>query len=141
MNNTAQKLKKTNKKLANKRRASNQERESYKRKASSLYRKTPEYGYWFSNSDYDRVGLRYNARHHFLAYALVRGRAYRTVEKRCDPNNGPSISSITSVLEDHRDFESIEVNEWLDKVISVDGIRGWLKGKPMEPFPRAEIAA
>jgi hypothetical protein len=122
MYNTTKKLKVTIKRLAEEKISTSRDRKAFKKKASPKFKKTPEYHCWFLESDCDRKAKRYGIRHHLLAYALLRGRPYRTVEKKC--RRKPDASSIKLALMMNMDFEAPEDMEPLDELIS--NIEEWL---------------
>jgi len=140
MNNTVKRLKASIKQLAEKKVRTTQERVEFKRNASPEFRQSAEYRDWFEPFDDIRDDIRYDIRNHLLAYALVRGRPYKTVERKCREGNKPWASSIQFVLENHTDFEVPGEAERLDELI--DSIEEWLDTPATEsPSEATEAAA
>lgn len=78
-------------------------------------KQVPEYQSWFVPVDHRRVFVRYEIRHHLLAYAYVRGRAYRRVENRC--LSAPQATKIVKILHDHGYYEyqmAEKIPAWLE---------------------------
>jgi len=93
-------------------------------------KQTAAYRAWFGPVDDERADLKHKIRHHLLAYALVRGRAYRTVERRCADDNKPWESSIEAALRVH------------DAPVVKGAVRAWLDTPATESPPEAtEVAA
>lgn len=134
MNNTAKKLKQSIKTLVEKKIRMTRERVEFKRKASTEFKQSPEYRDWFIDFDEIRGDIKFDIRHHLLAYALVRGRPYKTVERKVGPDNWPYVPAIERVLEHHKNFEDLEEMERVEKL--TNGIDEWLK-TPLEPQKEA----
>lgn len=66
------------------------------------------------------IGL--DIRHHLLAYALMRGEAYHTLEKKCGTGRGPNANAILQIVLAHLPFLQSPKNWTLDKV------NAWLAG-------------
>lgn len=65
-------------------------------------------------------GLGADARHHLLAYGLLRGVPYRSMERNCREDNKPSAQAIRNVL-------AVHLYSWtLDKKYSLETIQAWL---------------
>lgn len=140
MNNTAKKLKSSIKQLVEKKVRATRERVEYKRNASPEFKQSPEYQHWFGPFDEIRSDIKHDIRHHLLAYALMRGRPYKTVERKCAEDNKPWASSIERILEYHKDFEAIPESERVQKLMG--DVQGWLDAEPAESPPEAaEVAA
>ena len=139
MKNTAKKIKSSIKKLSARKVSTTIERKTYKKKASKQYKKSKEYQYWFELSDEARVDLRYEIRHHLLAYALLRGREYKTVEKKCALDNKPSIRAIEGCIDDHKDFETPEHAKRLEELKA--SVKQWLEVPATEGPPELKKEA
>jgi len=137
--NTTKKLKSVIKELASKKVSTSTERRAYKNKASKEYKQAPEYQYWFELSDEKRTDLRYEIRHYLLAYALLRGRPYKTVEKKCASGNKPSVRDIEKCIDYCTDFEALEDVEKLETLKA--SVRHWLATQATESPPGLEEVA
>jgi hypothetical protein len=65
-----------------------------------------------------------DARHHLLAYALLKGLSYSAVEKKCLPSKKPSAEIIFQIISCHVYGYEIKNNSW-----TLDKIQRWLKGE------------
>ena len=124
MFDTTKQLKIAIKDLVTKRAVTTEERRAYKKKASEKYKQTIEYHTWFSDSDYKRAHIRHETRHLLLAYAFLRGRPYKTIEKKCFEK--PSSWSIKLLLDRFTNFETLENLEKLTNLKTLDNIEQWL---------------
>ncbi len=60
--------------------------------------------------------LSFSARHTLLAYMFLKGRPYKTVEIKCDPNNKPQARSIYEIIKELCGWTKIkteEIEAWL----------------------------
>jgi hypothetical protein len=128
MNETAKALKATVKTLVTQKVTLTRSRVEHKQ-APPEEKQTAAYRAWFGPVDDERADLKYRIRHHLLAYALVRGRPYRTVEKRCADDNRPSEGGIEAALRAH------------DAPVVVGEVRAWLDALEVEGAPEATEAA
>lgn len=140
MNNTAKKLKKSIKELVEKKIRTTQERVAFKRNASPEYKQSPEYRDWFFDFDEIRGDIKHDIRHHLLAYALMRGRPYKTVERKCRADNRPWADSIKYILSYHKAFEDLDEMERVQDLMTESSIRAWLDA-PLETPGAEEKAA
>ncbi|MCK5610368.1 hypothetical protein KAR91_51320 [Candidatus Pacearchaeota archaeon] len=69
-------------------------------KEKKQLRKTSKYGFV---SGLDK--LRYDVRHHHIAYCLLRGRELEEIESNCSPDNVPNDMYISKIM------NSVEVRE------------------------------
>lgn len=64
---------------------------------------------------------KFYARHDFLALAMAQGRPYKSVERTCREENGPSFRAIAGRLNEHLPEES---------KVSIDSVMNWVNGIP-----------
>ena len=67
------------------------------------------------------IGL--DIRHHLLAYALMRGDTYHSLEKKCRPEHQPSADAILQIVHAHLPF-SYQRAQW-----TLEKVQAWLKGE------------
>ena len=114
MNSTAKALKSTIKTLVTQKVTLTRSSVEHKQ-APPEEKQTAAYRAWFGPVDDQRADLKHEIRHHLLAYTLVRGRPYKTAERRCADDNRPSEASIEAALRSHgRSVVAGEVRAWLD---------------------------
>lgn len=65
-------------------------------------------------------GIGIDARHHLLAYGLLKGTPYRAMESKCRDDNKPSATYLRSVLALHMSTYT------LDRLWSLEKISAWL---------------
>lgn len=70
------------------------------------HRKESEYGYV---AGLDR--LRYEARHHHIAYCLLRGRSMSEIEKSCRRDNSPNGAYVNQIMMSIEPREEAIINE------------------------------
>lgn len=70
-----------------------------------------------------------DARHHLIAYGLLRGRPYGAIERRCGEKNAPSPAAVHAIIQEHGDWK--ERRDWtLEKVQAA-----------LDPDQQAKVAA
>jgi hypothetical protein len=95
-------------------------------------KQTAAYRSWFGPVDDQRSDLKHEIRHHLLAYAIMRGRPYKSVENHCADDNKPSAYTMDRILEAHED--SADDPMW--------NTAAWLEGViEEEPTEAIEVAA
>jgi len=92
------------------------ERTKHKRKSLVEFKKTAGYRSIFPPIDSTRSSLKWEIRHHLLAYAFLRGRSYKSVERKCADDNKPSVFLIAAILKKRLRVtgRDAEVETWLN---------------------------
>ncbi len=63
-----------------------------------------------------------NVRHHLLAYAILKGLNYNSLERKCRENNKPNSKLILEIINSH-------LSEYQRKNYTIEKIDQWLNGE------------
>ena len=78
-----------------------------------------------SRLTFRKLKLGIDVRHHLLAYAFMRGAAYRSIEKTCRKDNMPRANHILRIVNLHM----VPYYNVSQDYYTIDHIEAWLKGE------------